>query len=118
MDWGVKENRIAVIAFVMKPTAGRVFQKGSSEKTGIFFFFLISTKSYQGIKHVELVDELINESVNTVKNVFFFLISTQSYQGIKLVELVDGVCWVRVELINGSVNTVKNVFFLISTQSY
>ncbi|UYV69580.1 hypothetical protein LAZ67_6004019 [Cordylochernes scorpioides] len=62
----------------------------------VFFFFLISTQSYQGIK---LVDGVCWRCV-----FFFFLISTQSYQGIKL---VDGVCWGCVFF-----------FFLISTQSY
>ncbi|UYV80184.1 hypothetical protein LAZ67_18001952 [Cordylochernes scorpioides] len=68
--------------------------------TIIFFFFLISTQSYQSIKLVELVDGTC----------LFFLISTQLYQGIKLLELVDGVCRGRVEFINGRVNTVNNVF--------
>ncbi|UYV61029.1 hypothetical protein LAZ67_1003179 [Cordylochernes scorpioides] len=33
---------------------------------GCVFFFLISTQSYQGIKLVELIDELINGRVNNV----------------------------------------------------
>ncbi|UYV70473.1 hypothetical protein LAZ67_7003162 [Cordylochernes scorpioides] len=87
-------------------------KRHKSSGYGRFFFFLIFIQqSYQPIKLVELVDELINGSV-----FFFFLISTQSitlsrahqwmsqyqdfflistqqsYQPIKLVDLVDDVC--------------------------